>query len=392
MGTRSYAMARRLLARGHQVTMVCGSYMGGDTGLSGTFDKGIRRGIVEGIEVVEFELPYSNRDAFMKRIMIFLKFAWKSVGFALKEEYDIIVATSTPLTAGIPGIAATFLRRKPFVFEVRDLWPELPKSMGVITNPVVLELMSLLEWLSYHSARGCIGLAPGIVKGIERRGIRNERIAMVPNGCDLDLFSNSSAPAWRPEGVLENDLMAVFTGTHGIANGLDSVLDAADVLLKRGRKDIKFVLIGDGKLKPELMARASKEGLTNCIFHKPVPKTLLSGLMNSADVGLMVLADCPSFYYGTSPNKFFDYIAAGIPVVNNYPGWVADMIMTNGCGIAISPRDPSAFADALEWLANNPEALARMGKAGRQLAEREFDRDHLSNRWVDFLEGIYARG
>jgi len=202
VGIRSYAMARCLLARGHQVTMVCGSYVGGDTGLSETFNKGVRRGVVDGINVVEFELPYSNRDAFMKRIIIFLKFAWKSVGFALMEKYDLIVATSTPLTAGIPGIAATFLRRKPFVFEVRDLWPELPKAMGVITNPVVIGWMSMLEWLSYYASRGCIGLAPGIVKGIERRGIRSERIIMVPNGCDLDLFSNPSASEWRPKEFL----------------------------------------------------------------------------------------------------------------------------------------------------------------------------------------------
>src|SRR5690606_20654079 len=116
-------------------------------------------------------LPYSNNHGFLRRTITFLTFALRSIGLALREQYDVIFATSTPLTAGIPGIVARWLRGKPFVFEVRDLWPELPREMGVIRNPLVLTAMSLLEWLTYHSAHRLIGLAPGIVDGIIRRGI-----------------------------------------------------------------------------------------------------------------------------------------------------------------------------------------------------------------------------
>ncbi|MGL4497178.1 MAG: glycosyltransferase family 4 protein, partial [Beijerinckiaceae bacterium] len=308
-GTRSYEFARRLIQRGHSVTMVCGSYSGAATGLAGPFTGGARRGSVEGIDIIELELPYSNADGFLRRTTTFRRFALRSVGLALRQPADLVFATSTPLTAGIPGIAAALLRRKPFVFEVRDLWPELPREMGVITNPVVLGLMSALEWASYKSATLCIGLAPGIVDGITRRGIPPARVRLVPNAADLDLFGASADEPWRPEGVGPDDLMAVFTGTHGIANGVEAILDAAAELKRRGRGDIKLVMIGQGKLKPALMARAAAEGLDACVFCDPVPKRRLSGLMRAADAGLMVLANVPAFYFGTSPNKFFDYIA-----------------------------------------------------------------------------------
>jgi len=428
--TRSYQMARGLIRRGHRVTMVCGAHQGGKTGLSGPAKKGMKRGMVDGIEVIEIPLPYSNYDSFIRRAITFLKFGIKSIGVACKTDYDLLFATSTPLTAGIPGIVMKIFKpNRPFVFEVRDLWPELPREMGVITNPLILKLMSILEWLSYHAAAGCIGLAPGIVKGIESRGIPSSRVVMIPNGCDLKLFHPSwekelnlpwingsdnrfanrgsrSGPAvggatqWRPEGRLyeqaqsvdqvfkAGDFSAVFTGAHGIANGLDAVLDGAGELLRKGREDIKLLFIGDGKLKPRLRDRVGKEGLTNCLFFDPVPKTELAKIISNADLGLMILANCPAFYRGTSPNKFFDYIAAGLPVLNNYPGWLAELISDNDCGLVVKPDDPAAFAEALIYLSDHPDRCREMGKKSRRLAESQFDRKGLSDQLVDFIELI----
>lgn len=383
---RSYAMARKLIERGHSVTMVCGSAQGGTTGLSGDFIKGQRRGVVDGIDVVELNLEYSNSDGFAKRIKTFLSYALRSVQIALTEKYDLVFATTTPLTAGIPGILARWLRGKPFVFEVRDLWPELPKAMGVIKNPVVLWAMGVLEWASYRSAHRVIGLSPGIVEGIRARGVTAERIAMIPNGCDLDIFSADGEP-WRPEGIADSDLMAIFAGTHGMANGLDAVLDAAAILKRRGRNDIKLLLIGTGKLKAQLQARATREDLSNVVFHDPVTKARLAGLMQVTDIGMQILANVPAFYYGTSPNKFFDYIAAGLPVLNNYPGWLAGMIEAEKCGYAVPPADPVAFADALEQAAGERERLKEMGQNARQLASSQFDRVGLSAKWVSWVEG-----
>jgi glycosyltransferase involved in cell wall biosynthesis len=385
-GIRSYAMAQSLIRNGHQVTMVCGSFGAGQTGLTQPFNKGVRRGVVDGIDIIEFELPYSNSLSFLKRILIFLSFAFKSIKVALTEQYDIVFATTTPLTAGIPGIFAKWLRRKPFVFEVRDLWPELPKAMGVIKNPIVLWIMSVLEWTSYHSADRLVGLSPGIVDGIIKRGIAPEKVASIPNGCDLDIFASDHQP-WRPEGVEEADLMAIFTGTHGLANGLNAVLDVAVELKDRQRTDIKLVLVGDGMQKKALMERAEKLQLDNVVFHDPVNKAKLAGLMASADIGLQILANVPAFYYGTSPNKFFDYISAGLPVLNNYPGWLAELITKEQCGFAVPPENPKAFADALEQAADQREQLNQMGKNGQQVAKEQFNRSILSQKFSDWVTG-----
>ena len=385
-GTRSYEMARALVRSGHEVHIVCGSFQMSKTGISAPFVKGKRTGQVDGITITEFRLPYANKDSFAKRTGVFLSFAFKSILVALREPYDLVFATSTPLTAGIPGIAARWLRRKPFVFEVRDLWPELPRAMGVIKNPVILKLMSVLEWVSYRSATACIGLSPGIVEGIRTRSASHLPIAMIPNGCDRALFSESKVPPTSIKGLDNSDLMAVFTGAHGLANGLDAILDAAEVLKARGRDDIKLVFIGDGSQKPRLVARARAAGLTNCLFLDMVPKTELAGLLRQADVGLMVLADVPAFYYGTSPNKFFDYLAMGLPVLNNYPGWLASIIDEQKLGVVVPPGESKAFAEALVELADNRARLADYGANALTLARDRFDRSLLAGEFVGFLE------
>jgi len=258
--------------------------------------------------------------------------------------------------------------------------------MGVIKNPVVLWMMSVLEWTSYHSADRLVGLSPGIVDGIIKRGIAPEKVASIPNGCDLDIFA-SEHQSWRPEGVKATDLMAIFTGTHGLANGLNAVLDAAVELKKRQRTDIKLVLVGDGMQKKALLDRAAELELDNVIFHDPVNKTKLAGLMASADVGLQILANVPAFYYGTSPNKFFDYISAGLPVLNNYPGWLAELITKEQCGFAVPPENPQAFADALEQAADHRELLSEMGRNGQHVAKEQFNRAILSQKFSDWVTG-----
>jgi glycosyltransferase involved in cell wall biosynthesis len=317
--------------------------------------------------------------------MTFFNFSIKGILVAMTRKYDLVFATSTPLTAGIPGVFAKIFRRKKFIFEVRDLWPELPRAMGVIKNPLVLSAMSFLEWLSYRAADRCIGLSPGIVDGIKSKGVLATKVIMIPNGCDFDLFSTEKN-ALRPQGISDSDLLIIFTGTHGVANGLDALIDTAIVLKTKGLDHIKFLLVGDGKLKKDLIARVKKENLENVFFMDPVAKTKLAGLVKSADLGAQVLANVSAFYYGTSPNKFFDYISAGLPVVNNYPGWVADMLIETNSGIVVAPDDPNAFADKLERLAHNKNELLVMGKNAKALALEKFDRKKLANQWVNWLK------
>lgn len=392
-GTRSYENGKRLVELGHAVTIVCGANAMAKSGLKGPFISGRREGSVDGIQVIELELPYSNYQSFPARSLTFLRFAFRSVSLALRREYDVVFATSTPLTAAIPGIVASWVRRKPFVFEVRDLWPELPKAMGVIRNPAVLRLMDWLEFAAYHSARFCVALSPGIAQGITRRGIPESRVITIPNACDLEMFSpDLGRPLLEIPGLPGNAFVAAFTGAHGVANGLGAVLDAAVELKRLRRDDIFIVFIGDGKEKPACVERARREKLDNCIFVDPVPKRALAQfLCRRANVGLMVLANVPAFYYGTSPNKFFDYLASALPVLVNYPGWMAEMVTAEQVGVAIQPQNPAAFAAALISLADDRAATVEMGLRARIFAQREFLRTKLSEQCVTVMERAAAK-
>jgi glycosyltransferase involved in cell wall biosynthesis len=390
-GTRSLELSRALIARGHQVTMVCGQHARSGLDIPWDARAGWNRGTIEGIDVIVLPLPYSNRDSTWRAARLFLQFAWRSIGVALRQDHDLLFATSTPLTAALPGIVAKLVRpRIPFVFEVRDLWPELPRALGV-KNPLLLGGMSVLEWLAYRCADSCIGLSPGIVEGIKRRAPAKQVVGMVPNGCDLDLFSPGRRGPIALPGVKPGDFVAGFTGAHGMANGLDAVLDAAAELKQRGRRDIKLVLIGDGGRKDALIARAKREDLNNCLFFPVIRKTEIAGLTASFDCGLQILANLPAFYYGTSPNKFFDYIAAGIPVVCNYPGWVAELLTKHEAGLAVPPDDPRALADALCRLADRREEGRQMGANARRLAEGTFSRERLAAEFVQNLESVARR-
>ena len=367
--------------------MVCGLEGNSKIDIPQTENKNICRGMVDGIDVIQISVPYSNNMSVFARAKAFVSFAWQCTKYAMKEDYDVLFATSTPLTAGIPGIVMKLFRRKKFIFEVRDLWPELPKALGM-TNPIWIGGMSILEWLSYHLADGCIGLSPGICEGIRRRSQKNKPIEMVSNGCDLEIFKPSLKEPLMMEGITSEDKVAVFTGAHGIANGLDAVLDAAKVLKDMGRNDIKLAFIGKGKVKQHLVERVKEEQLSNCLFFDPIPKFQLAKVVASATVGLMVLKNVPAFYYGTSPNKFFDYIASGLPILNNYPGWLAGMISENQMGEVVEPDNAKAFAEALVRMVDNPVALAEYSKNARAFAEKEFDRGILGKRFVDFFEKI----
>lgn len=388
-GTRSYEMARALIDAGHDVTMVCASSDRSATGLTNAFRKGRRDGLVDGIRVIEFALGYSNNDPLLTRSWRFAVFAERTIGTALREQYDLLFATSTPLTAAVPGIAAKVIRRKPFVFEVRDLWPELPRAMGM-KNPVLLGAMALLERSAYATACHVVALAPGIQQGVARTGFPNERITLIPNGCDLELFAaaNPIKPSdLYPGMIAHGDFVAVFAGAHGKANGLQAAVAAGKVLQQRRRTDIKLLLVGSGSEKARLIGDAA--GLETVCFADALPKLKVAALIRGADAGLQILANVPAFYDGTSPNKFFDYLAAGRPVIINYPGWLAGLVRDHHCGWAVRPEDPEAFADALVAAADDRAEAERRGQAALDLGSHMFARQTLASKLVDTLEHAF---
>ena len=384
-GIRSYEFARYLVDKGHKVTLVYAPSDQSGSIIGGQYVHGIKRGIFDGINLIELNLHYSNKLGFFDRSVIFFKYSIRSVRLAFTEDYDILFATSTPLTAAIPGIIMKLFRKKRFVFEVRDLWPELPRAMGVINSRIVLTSLGILEWLGYRTADACIGLSPGIIEGIQKRRHRKGPVVMIPNASDMDLFYPEVVEKSIIPGCLSDDFIAIFTGSHGIANGLESVVEAAKEVQDLNRYNIKFVFIGDGMKKGSLIESAENKNLKNCIFLSPVSKQKLNHYLNASDIGLMILANIPAFYYGTSPNKFFDYLAVGLPILVNYPGWMSDLVKKNNCGITVEPSDPRDFAEKLIRLSEDKRLLAEMRSNSRILAEKEFNRQHLSAKLEDFL-------
>ena len=365
--------------------MVCGQ-MDRDS-LNLPFDemRGWSRGLIDGIDVIALPLSYSNHDGIGRRLITFFKYALKSIKIALDFEYDVVFATSTPLTAALPGIFASWLKGKNFIFEVRDLWPELPKAMGM-KNPILLGGMWAIEGCAYRASSACVGLSPGIVQGIRHRSAKNHPIALIPNGCDLEIFKPQPKSTIKVEGIKEGDFVAGFTGAHGKANGLDAIIEAARELKNRNIQNIKFLLIGDGSEKARLQKIATQEQLDCIIFHPPISRLALAQITAQLDCGLMFLDNIPAFYYGTSPNKFFDYISAGIPVINNYPGWLAEMITQNQCGVAVPPNNTEALVNSLIELYNNPARGKQMGQFSRRLAQTQFSRTLLATQFCEFID------
>lgn len=383
-GTRSYEFARRFVQAGHEVHMI--SSWRGESDHTSWFQSD-----QDGIQVHWLPVAYTNRMGFVARVRAFLRFAIGAGSYAARLGGDVVFATSTPLTIAIPGIYASKRLKVPMIFEVRDLWPEAPRQMGELKNPLLLWLARRLELAAYRHAAHIVALSPGMKTGVVEAGVPDAKVSMIPNSCDLDLFHPGVDGAAERQrlGVGERLTLAYF-GTMGPANGLDFVLDAAAELKRRGETGAIFVLHGDGKMRPHLERRKAAEGLENVIFSGPSDKLTVARLAAAADVGLTIFKNVPMLYT-CSPNKMFDTLAAGRPVLTNMPGWLTDTVEKNGCGVGVRPDDSVDFADKVQWLLANRDRLPEMGRKARELAEREFSRDVLAGRVLAVLENAAAK-
>jgi len=386
-GTRSFAMARALAEQGHAVTLACGTYAGAATGLDGKFRAGRREGVVAGVRIVEFPIDCGNAQGFRDRTAAFLRYAAAASRLALGERFDLAIASSTPLTVALPALLAKRLRGLPFVFEIRDPWPELPRAMG-IGGPLLWGAMDRVADAACREAAAVIALSEGMAATALAHGADPDRVAVIPNGCDLDLFGPQVRP-WRPPGVGPEEVLAVYAGAHGPANGLDQLLDAAPLLAASGIP-LRLVLVGDGAMRPQLQARVAAAGLANVLMLPPIPKSTLAGLLAGAQIGVQCLAPVPAFAELTAPNKLMDYLAAGLPVVANTGGRVARVLADGPAGVVVPAGDPPALASALLRLAGDPALRGRMAVAARQLAERRWDRRLLARQFCAVIERAAA--
>jgi len=348
-------MAAALAEAGHEVLLACGRYQGAVTGLEGAPRSPWREGRVGGVTVREYAIPCGNAQGLAARSLAFLRFAAATTRLALGQRFDVILASSTPLTVAIPALLARRLRGTRFIFEIRDPWPELPAALGGVPHPA-LAAMRVLADAAYRRAALVIGLTEGMAALATSRGAT--RVAVLPQAADPAI---ATAPPWRPPGT-EGLILAIQAGAMGPANGLDTLLDAAAGL--RGT-NILILLAGEGRERARLAQRIAAESLPVRLLH-PMPKARLAGLLRGADIGLLCLAPVPDFAEWTAPNKLEDGLAAGLPMVVNVPGRAARRV--EGAGLAVPPGDPAALAAALSRLAADPDLRASYAAAARARA------------------------
>ncbi|MCW2921751.1 MAG: glycosyl transferase group 1 [Thermoleophilia bacterium] len=301
---------------------------------------------------------------------------------------DVVVATSTPLTIGVPGWILARRYGVPFVFEVRDLWPEAPIQLGVLRNPILQRIARRMERFLYRRADAIIPLSPGMERGVIAAGADPMKVVTIPNASDTDLFD----PALRDRALLDrydiaDRFVAVHAGMMGEANGLDYVLDAARVLHERGDTSIAILVIGEGGTRPRLLERAAQLGLDNIHFPGSVVKSELGAIVSSCDAGIVSFADYPVLATN-SPNKLFDALAAGLPCVVNSDGWTRPLVEQHDAGCYVDVREPAQLADALQRLQRDEALRTRQGANARRLAEDVFARDRLAARFCDLLEHL----
>ena len=390
-GTRSYEFARYLVRQGHDVTMIC-SGLHNEERLTVPSGQTYFETEVEGIDCVPIAAACANplminQMGGYQRWRIFMQFARlaERVGKRLPK-HDIVFATHVPLTIGLSAMGISRHFQIPFVFEVRDLWPQALINCGALNNPFAIWWMRRLERKIYRAADHIVALSPGMKQGIMSTGVPDDQVTVITNASDLDLFRpDLDRAAGRDRLGLGNRFAAIYFGAIGFANGLNLVIEAARILQQRGRHDMAIVLHGDGSQRSALQQLVERYELNNVIFSDPVPdKSVVADLVAACDVCLTIYR--ASKEHTWSPNKMFDALAAGRPVIINVPGWLTETIESNGCGRGVAPESPQELADTLEELERDQNLRREMGKNARDLAERVFAREKLAARLESVLQ------
>jgi glycosyltransferase involved in cell wall biosynthesis len=389
-GTRSYEFGRHLAGRGHEVTMITSGLANSEFPVCK--DEPCCEHQIDGIRVISVAAAYN--DPYVgttmrgwQRMLKFHQFAKvaSQVGRNLGRP-DVVFATHTPLTVGLAGIALSRYFDVPFVFEVRDLWPEALVNVGALTNPAVIWWLRRMAHRIYREADHIVALSPGMKEGIVRTGVPSEKVTVIPNASDLDLFRpDLDGTASRDRFGLGKRFAAIYFGAMGMANGLEYVIEAARISAERGRDHLVLVLLGSGGRRDELENLARTYGLSNVVFRPPAAdKEEVARIVAGCDACLTIYRAAKE--HSWSPNKMFDALAAGKPVLINVPGWLGETIEKNNCGRYVDPHRPEALAEALEELSNDPALCQRMGENARALAERQFDRRILAAQLEEVLK------
>jgi glycosyltransferase involved in cell wall biosynthesis len=377
-GTRVYEFARRWVKAGDTVTVVTSVYDKSDlmpTGLISRFD-------VDGITVRVINIRLSNKQGFSQRLFTFVAYAFLASWYALVLPADVVVSSSGPITVGIPGLVAHYFRRLPFVFEVRDLWPEGAIQLGIIRNPLVIQIAKFMEKRCYLAASKIVALSEGMAEWI-RQTYGFQHIEVIPNASDNELFGTLRQNSFL-QSVHEGKKLILYTGTMGAMNNCWQIIKMAEYLQAQGEDGIEVILIGDGKEKSAQEAYVQKEGIKNIHFLGILPKEDVATWLNHACCTLMVFRAVPCLDT-VSPNKMFDAFAAGIPVIQTTQGWIKELLAREHCGITVPADDPEAMAGAVMQMARDHRIRETMAANARRVARDLFDRDLLATKMRQVL-------
>ena len=383
-GVRHWHHTRALRDRGHEVHVVTSFVQHKERDIPVAYrGKRIVREAEDGLAMWRtYSTPGYGRDL-RSRLANYLSFAfWATVAGMRAPRPAVVVASSPSLPAAAGAAIVALVKRAPLVLEVRDLWPDSAVAMGLVRKGSALyRVARALEWFCYRRAAHVIALTEGIREGVVAKGVPASRVTLITNGVDLQ--DTPPEPAAVP--VPDDAFVAMYVGAHGTYSSLGTVLDAATIL--RDTPSIRFVLVGGGDQKPALQADAVQRGLDNVTFVDPVPKQAVPAWLARADVCLLPYQD-KALFAGALPNKTFDYMGAGKPIIAAVPpGELSHLITTADCGIAIPPEDPAAMAGAIQRLAGDGALAARQGAAGAGFVCSHYDRSVLAERFVGVVEG-----
>lgn len=376
-GTRVYDFTKQWVEKGYDVTVVTSVYKKSDI----KANKFLEDQVIERIKLKVINVTIDNKQNILQRVWSFIQYMFVSCWYALTLKADIVIASSGPITVGLPGLIARYVRRRKFVFEVRDLWPDGAIELNVIKNKLLVKLSYWFEKCCYKAADHIIVLSPGMKDDIYKRyGFTN--ITSVTNSANIQLFSTEIENPYL-HGLAPKEY-AIYTGNIGKVNNSTWLFEAAKLLKEKGRGDIKIVLVGDGQLRGELESRKQKEKVDNFVLIGLLPKNELVGLIQNAFVSFVPLKGT-KVLDTSSPNKFFESLSAGVPVIQNTRGWMKDFLKEHEIGFTVDPNNPEELASLLINLIDKREELELMGEKAKKIAAEKFDKNILANSMLNAI-------
>lgn len=384
-GARFNEMTRVWKENGHDITVISGNlFTGGKKEeYKGKF---VTQKEINGIEVWKCYVSESYNVNFLGRLWAYFSFVFSGTYaglFKIKGKFDVILVTSPPLFVGITAYVLSKIKRVPFVFEVRDLWPESAIDTGVLKSKAIIKFAYWFERFIYKRAAKINVLTPAFMKILrDEKKVPEEKLIMIPNAADFaiseDVLKSMDREQFRKEQGWEGKFVITYVGAHGVANGLHQVLETA-MLLKDAH--VLFVLVGSGMEKPKLKKRVLEEGIHNVVFYDPVPKKEVFEFILASDMGASVLLKNDTFKTVYS-NKTFDYMSCKTPILMAIDGVSRALVEEADAGVYVEPENPEDFETKVRFYMQHTDLIKRQGESGYQYARENFDREKLAQKYL----------